>query len=85
VSDNADPSPGVELLSVTSTEPADGQGSGNTSNDITVTDDGRVFVRAERSGSGSDRVYTLTYRATDAAGNSTTASADVLVPHDQGR
>ena len=82
VSDNLDPNPGVELLSVVSSEPEDGQGSGNTPGDIVTTEDGRIFVRAERSGTGSSRVYTITYRATDAAGNSTTASADVRVPHD---
>jgi hypothetical protein len=30
------------------------------------------------------RVYTITYSATDACGNSTTFSTDVRVPHDQG-
>jgi hypothetical protein len=51
--------------------------------DIEVTVDGRIFVRAERSGQGDDRVYTLTYKATDAAGNFAYSSATVTVPHDQ--
>jgi hypothetical protein len=82
VSDDADPHPRVTLLSVTTSEPEDGQGSGNTPGDIVITEDGRIFLRAERSGTGNSRTYTITYRATDASGKSTTASADVLVPHD---
>jgi hypothetical protein len=40
-------------------------------------------LRAERSGAGSGRVYTLLYRGQDAAGNSATCTASVTVPHDQ--
>jgi len=82
VSDDTDPHPRVTLLSVTTSESEDGQGSGNTPGDIVITENGRIFLRAERSGTGNDRTYTITYRATDASGKSTTASADVLVPHD---
>jgi hypothetical protein len=82
VTGGADSHPRVTLLSVTTSEPEDGQGSGNTASDIVITEDGRIFLRAERSGTGNDRTYTITYRATDASGKSTTASADVLVPHD---
>jgi hypothetical protein len=82
VSDGADSRPRVTLLSVTTSEPEDGQGSGNTTGDIVTTEDGRIFLRAERSGTGNDRTYTITYRAMDASGKSTTASADVLVSHD---
>ena len=34
-------------------------------------------------GSNGGRVYTVTYEATDAAGNSSEASATVTVPHDE--
>ena len=44
--------------------------------------DTRISLRAERSGSGPGRTYTLTYRATDLAGNVATAIATVIVPHD---
>jgi hypothetical protein len=47
---------------------------------VQVTADGRIFVRAERSASQGPRVYTITYRATDKAGNTGFASADVTVP-----
>ena len=76
----------VELLSVVSNEPDNGTGDGNTVNDIQNaqigTDDRQVSLRAERAGGGDGRVYTLTYRVTDAAGNETDAEAKVYVPHD---
>jgi predicted extracellular nuclease len=79
---DADDNPTVTLLSVTSNEPdnATGNGDGNTVNDIVILDDDEFQLRAERSGSGDGRVYTITYEVTDACGNSTTASATVNVP-----
>jgi hypothetical protein len=41
-------------------------------------------LRAERSGSGNGRIYTLTYQGADRAGNTATCAAPVTVPHDQG-
>ncbi|MFH1756365.1 MAG: FG-GAP-like repeat-containing protein, partial [Candidatus Latescibacterota bacterium] len=43
---------------------------------------GKVYVRAERSGKSDGRVYTITYQAMDCAGNTSTASVTVTVPHD---
>jgi hypothetical protein len=42
-----------------------------------------VYLRAERAGAGDARTYTITYSATDASGDSATASATVEVPHDR--
>ncbi|CAL9503551.1 hypothetical protein SUDANB95_03462 [Actinosynnema sp. ALI-1.44] len=81
--DDTDPSPTVELVGVTSTEPDDGQGDGTTADDIEITEDGRIFVRAERSGTGGGRIYTVTYRATDKAGNTGYGSIDIEVHHNQ--
>jgi hypothetical protein len=81
-SDNSGTAPTVELLSVTSNEPdeAPGGADGDTTNDV-VTINSRTFdLRAERNENGSGRVYTIRYKATDACGNSTTASATVTVP-----
>jgi hypothetical protein len=72
----------VKLTTVTSSEPDNGLGDGDTENDIAVNSDGTVSLRAERSGFGTGRVYTITYQATDMGGNTATASATVLVPHD---
>lgn len=80
VTDNIDPNPNVELVGVTVSEPDDGQGDGHTMDDVQVTSDGRIFIRAERSAKGNGRVYTVTYRATDVAGNVGYSSAAVVVP-----
>lgn len=89
VSDDTDPNPTVTLVSVTSSEPDDGLGDGDTANDIQGaalgTDDREFLLRAERSGKGSGRTYTVTYQARDAAGNTTTVSTQVSVPHDKSK
>ena len=83
--DDQDPNPVVSLLSVTSNQDDNATGDGNTSADI-VIQNGQIFLRAERSGgSKEDRVYTITYTATDASGNVGIGVATVTVPHDQGQ
>lgn len=42
-------------------------------------------LRAERLGQGVGRVYTLTYRGFDRAGNATVCTPVVTVPHDKGK
>ena len=85
---DCDPNTTVELVSVSSNEPDNGLGDGDTTGDIAGatlgTDDRSVQVRAERSGTGTGRIYTFVYRVTDGSGNATEASAAVTVPHDQG-
>ena len=80
VSDNFDINPIVSLVSVTSNEPDNGEDDGNTINDIVVVDDYSFMLRAERSGSGSGRIYTITYQAVDDSGNTAVAYATVTVP-----
>ncbi|HZI19988.1 MAG TPA: proprotein convertase P-domain-containing protein [Pyrinomonadaceae bacterium] len=61
-----------------------GGGAGNTSPDwLLVNPSNLVQLRAERSGSGTSRVYTITVECTDSAGNKTTRSTTVSVPHNQ--
>ena len=83
VHDVVDPSPTVTLVSVTSNEPENGKGDGNTTDDIVIVDLTTFMLRAERSGLGEGRTYTITYRATDASGNSAEASVTITVPHNQ--
>ncbi len=86
VLDNFDSSPTITLVSVVSSEEDDDGGDGNTEPDIVVIDDFTFELRAERSGSeGDGRIYTITYKVTDACGNETEVSVEVLVPHDQGK
>jgi hypothetical protein len=76
----------VVLTSITSNEPDNGLGDGDTENDIQNADFGTndlsFSLRAERSGNGTGRVYTITYTITDKAGNKTIISSEVSVPHD---
>ncbi len=86
VSDNVDPSPTLTLVSVTSSEDdnAPGEEDGNTTNDIVIVNDFRFRLRAERSDTGTGRIYTITYRATDAHGNISVVAVTVTVPYNQG-
>ena len=82
--DDFDQNPTIELLFVESNEPDDGLGDGDTPNDIVILDDFTFDLRAERAGGEDDRIYTITYKVTDACGNETIAYAEVIVPHDMG-
>jgi hypothetical protein len=44
---------------------------------------GTVLLRAERSGSGAGRKYTIDVQAFDSSGNASTTSCCVVVPHDR--
>jgi M6 family metalloprotease-like protein len=87
VGNTCDPTPTVQLASITSNEPDNGLGDSDTANDIQRaalrTDDRSFSLRAERSGKGSGRVYTVTYQVADVLGNSTTATGRVSVPKNQ--
>lgn len=69
-------------LQGTSNEPMDSEDL-----DIVITGTGigarQIFLRPDRLGNGTGRVYTLTARATDKAGNTVERTATVIVPHDQ--
>jgi alpha-tubulin suppressor-like RCC1 family protein/sugar lactone lactonase YvrE len=83
--DNSGVAPSCRIVQVTSSEPAHGQGNGDASPDWVITADLSVKLRAERFGRGSGRVYEVTVRCADGAGNPATASASVHVPHDRRR
>jgi len=82
VSDICCGTPTYAIVSVTSNEPVNGKGDGNTTGDIVIIDDDHVQLRSERSGNGDGRVYTLNYLATDCSGNTAATSVEVRVPHD---
>jgi len=83
VTDNCGPV--ISSLSVTSNEPVDGQGDGDTSPDWEVVDTHHVRLRAERSGKGDGRVYTITITATDSGGNTAALGVPVRVPKNQSK
>ncbi len=72
---------------VSSDEPQNGTGDGDKSPDWTapVIDQAQGIItlqlRAERSGNGDGRVYTIRITATDGSGNSSFGDVEIIVPH----
>jgi len=75
----------VVITKVTSDEIENGNGDGNTMNDIVIAADCKsVQLRSEREGNGNGRVYTIFFSVKDAAGNTGTGTTKVVVPHNPG-
>jgi hypothetical protein len=83
VTDDYDPEPEIQLVSITANEDLDI----SDAKDVQPgTDDRQFQLKAKRAGTNmAGRIYTVTYSATDGSGNKVTASATVTVPHDQGK
>ena len=64
------------ISSVTSNEPDEG--------DIEITGEHTINLRAQRLGTGSGRIYTITVTCTDAFGNAASRTATVTVPKGKG-
>jgi 6-phosphogluconolactonase (cycloisomerase 2 family) len=74
------------VLTVSSNEPVNAGGDGNTSDDWQVIDAHHVRLRAERAGNGSGRTYTISITCTNDTNKlSSTKTVTVFVPHDQRR
>lgn len=88
VSDACDSSPHLTVV-VSSNQPLNGKGDGNTSLDwiVVANPNGTydVYVRAEAAATGTGRIYTITATATDGSGNTSTRSQTVTVPRSQQR
>jgi hypothetical protein len=78
--------PGVSCVvsGVTSNEPVNGTGDGDTAPDWEIVDAHHVRLRAERAGTGSGRIYTITVTCTDASGNTASRTTEVVVAHNIG-
>ena len=87
-SDIYDPAPVTSVI-VNSNEDANGKGDGNTDSDweVTQNSDGsyEVKLRAERSGRGSGRVYSVTISSTDSSGNTSEEIVEVSVLKSKGK
>jgi hypothetical protein len=81
--DVCDTMPTCVIASVSSDEPANGTGDGNTAPDWAITGDLSVDLRSERSGMGDGRVYEITVECSDASGNTAQATTAVVVDHDR--
>lgn len=73
------------ILSIYSDEPEDveGEGDGNTVDDIVILGQSSFKVLSERQGTGNGRVYGITFEVFDLSGNSTVATVYLGVPHDK--
>jgi hypothetical protein len=82
-SDDCDPSVNlnsVYILKITSDEVENGNADGDTLNDIVIGASCKTAqLRAERSGNGNGRVYSITFKVKDSAGNFATATTTVTV------
>jgi hypothetical protein len=82
--DDFDPAPtSPRIVSVVSSEAPNGKGDGNTSSDWSITGPLTVDLRAERSGRGAGRVYTITVESVDRSGNVGRGTVTVTVAHNQ--
>jgi hypothetical protein len=79
----------VWLSSISSSETDETQGDGHTLNDIQGADIGKAdfafALRRERTGRGTGRRYDIAYTSADEAGNLSTSTTSVIVPHDAKR
>jgi hypothetical protein len=75
IKDDYDRMPEIKLESITANEPLEA----NDIRDASFGLDDRYFKFRAESKSTAGRIYTVTYSATDASGNQTTASATVTV------
>lgn len=72
----------VSSVEVSSNEPVNTTGDGNTEPDIEIVDTHHSRLRARRSGTGNGRIYTITIICQDSAQRSSTRTTTVVVPKD---
>lgn len=80
--DDRDPAPHCTIANITVVE---NQQVLSTQSDVSVTGDLSVLLRATRSGTSTDRTYTIGVACVDASNNRATASTTVVVPHDSSK
>ncbi|MEO5946403.1 MAG: SBBP repeat-containing protein [Chitinophagaceae bacterium] len=68
-------------ITITSNEPINGVGDGDTDPDWIIIDKKHFQLRAERAANGTGRTYTITITATDPSGNTAIKTIEVKVPH----
>lgn len=86
--DDYDENPTLSIA-ISSNEEGNVHRIGNTSTDWEIVENNEgsfdVYLRAERSGQNSGRMYTITISAEDEAGNTSEEVLEVTVEHDKGR
>ena len=80
VSDNCVSDP-IVTVTISSNEPVNGTGDGDTAPDWEIIDDHHVKLRAERSANGDGRIYTITVTVDDGCNPPVSQSKQVMVAH----
>jgi hypothetical protein len=75
----------ITIREITQDEPVNGLGDGDTCPDAKGIGSNKAYLRAERSGTGDGRVYTISFGASDGHGGECRGTVTVCVPHDQGQ
>ena len=75
----------IVVTGIQQDEPVEALGSGNTEPDGSGVGTATAYVRAERSGLGTGRLYFISFSATDTSGAQCTGMVQAYVPHDQGQ
>jgi len=84
VFDAVDPTPVTQIVSVSSNQPINGTGDGDTAPDWIITGPMTLKLRSERA-QGNDRTYTITVQSVDDAGNIGTKTVQVVVSQSRRR
>ncbi len=75
----------IKITGIEQDEPVEGAGSGHTQPDGSGVGTSTAYVRAERDGPGTGRLYFISFTATVPTGQQCTATVEAYVPHDQGQ
>ena len=75
----------ITVTGIQQDEPVNALGSGNTAPDGSGVGTPTAYVRAERAGPGTGRIYFISFSATDTSGYQCSGMVQAFVPHDQGQ
>jgi hypothetical protein len=81
--EDCDPAWDAYIVAVSSDEPVNANGDGNTEPDIVEVDAQTVSLRSERQGGSNGRVYSIAFEVADGAGHIGDGTCFVSVVHDQ--
>jgi hypothetical protein len=75
----------IAVTGIQQDEPVNALGSGNTAPDGSGVGTPTAYVRAERAGPGTGRLYFISFTATNTQGAQCSGMVQAFVPHDQGQ
>ena len=75
----------ISVTGIQQDEPVEAIGSGNTEPDGSGVNTPTAYVRAERAGPGTGRLYFISFTATNTQGAQCSGVVQAFVPHDQGQ